>query len=154
RRLALLGGVIATLGAASGTPAAAVTFGTPLGTAPFNTAPTYQYDCSVYAASARPFGPVTIPVPSPTGGPPPPRISIHGPTPPEVAAAGGANISLEPPATGTVTQVRVGVGATTGPMQVVVMRALYQNTTTLGHPNDACCFPVARSQTFTPQPNA
>jgi hypothetical protein len=25
---------------------------------------------------------------------------------------------------------------------------------TPGRPNDACCFPVARSQVFTPQPNA
>jgi hypothetical protein len=39
-------------------------------------------------------------------------------------------------------------------MQVVVMRALYQNTATPGRPNDACCVPVARSQAFTPQPNS
>jgi hypothetical protein len=53
-----------------------------------------------------------------------------------------------------VTQVRVAVGATTGPMQVVVMRALYENTATPGRPNDACCFPVERSQAFTPQANS
>jgi hypothetical protein len=39
-------------------------------------------------------------------------------------------------------------------MQVVVMRALYSNTATPGRPNDACCFPTARSQTFTPRANA
>ena len=38
-------------------------------------------------------------------------------------------------------------------MQVVVMRALYQNTATPGRPNDACCTPVARSQVFTPAAN-
>jgi hypothetical protein len=39
-------------------------------------------------------------------------------------------------------------------MQVVVMRSLYENTATPGRPNDACCFPVARSQAFTPQANS
>jgi len=53
-----------------------------------------------------------------------------------------------------VTQVRVGVGASTGPMRVVVMRALYENTVTPGRPNDACCIPVAQSQVFTPRANA
>ena len=75
------------------------------------------------------------------------------PTPADVQAAGGRNISLEPPGTGTVTQVSVFVGPVTGPMEVVVMRALYENTFTPGHPNDACCFPVARSQVFTPAAN-
>ena len=133
-------------------PAAATTFGTPLGTAPFNASPTYNTDCSGYWT---PFLGLT-PVYSPAG---PPNLATsciwaHVPTPAEVSAAGGANISLEPPGTGTVTQVRVAVGPTTGPMQVVVMRALYQNTATPGRPNDACCFPVARSRTFTPQANS
>ena len=133
-------------------PAAATTFGTPLGTAPFNAPPTYTTDCSGYWT---PFLGLT-PVYSPAG---PPNLAtsciwIHVPSPAEVSAAGGANISLEPPGTGTVTQVRVAVGATTGAMQVVVMRALYQNTATPGRPNDACCFPVARSQAFTPQANS
>jgi hypothetical protein len=133
-------------------PAAATTFGTPLGTAPFNAPPTYNTDCSGYWT---PFLGLT-PVYSAAG---PPNLAtsciwIHVPSPAEVSAAGGANISLEPPGTGTVTQVRVAVGATTGAMQVVVMRALYQNTATPGHPNDACCFPVARSGAFTPQANS
>jgi hypothetical protein len=145
-------GVAVAAFAAASTPALAVTFGTPLGTAPFNAPPTYATDCSGYWTPFLGQQPVY----SPAG---PPNLAtsciwIHVPTPAEVAAAGGANISLEPPGTGTVTQVRVGVGATTGPMQVVVMRSLYENTTTPGRPNDACCFPVARSQAFTPQANS
>ena len=150
-RLAALGGAVAAFVAAP-TPAAAVTFGTPLGTAPFNAPPTYPTDCSGYWSPFLGLQPVY----SPAG---PPNLAtsciwIHLPTPAETAAAGGANISLEPPGTGTVTQVRVGVGSTTGPMQVVVMRSLYENTATPGRPNDACCIPVARSQAFTPQANS
>jgi uncharacterized membrane protein YgcG len=126
--------------------ASAVSFGLPLGTAPFNVAPNNPYDCTVVF---NPFLGAT-PLPGATGS----CIWIHVPTPAETAAAGGRNISLEPPGTGTVTQVQVSVGPTTGPMQVVVMRALYENTATPGHPNDACCFPVARSQTFTPAVNS
>src|SRR4029077_14694136 len=80
-------------------------------------------------------------------------IWVHVPSPTETALFPGRNISLEPPGTGTVTAVRDAVGATTGPMQVVVMRALYRNTGNPGHPEDACCFPVARCQVFTPVPN-
>jgi hypothetical protein len=126
--------------------ASAVPFGLPLGTAPFNVAPSYTGDCTTYPNTI--LG-VLMPMPGATGS----CMWIHVPTPAETAAAGGRNISLEPPGTGTVTQVQVSVGPTTGPMQVVVMRALYQNTATPGHPNDACCFPVARSQPFTPAPN-
>ena len=124
--------------------AGATSFGVPLGKAPFNTAPSYPYDCQVVVA----FGIVEPLFPGATS-------CIWGdvPTPAETQAFGGQNISLEPPGTGTVTDVRVGVGPTTGPMQIVVMRALYSNTVTPGHPNDACCFPVARSQVFTPQAN-
>ena len=120
----------------------AISFGTPLG-AP----PTYPGDCSSVPLS--PF-----PLLDPTGTHLATScIWADVPTPAEFQAAGGRNISLEPPGTGTVTRVRVAVGAHTGPMQVVVMRALYSNTATPGHPNDACCFPVARSQTFTPRAN-
>ena len=126
--------------------AGATPFGLPLGTAPFNAAPNYGGDCTTYP---NPFLNVLLPLPGATGS----CIWAHVPTPAELQAAGGRNISLEPPGTGTVTQVQVAVGPATGPMQVVVMRALYQNTITPGRPNDACCFPVARSQVFTPTAN-
>ncbi len=45
------------------------------------------------------------------------------------------------PASGTVTAVRVKAGSVGGPMQVVVMRSLYQNKAgDPGHPYFACCF--------------
>ena len=132
--------------------ASAVSFGLPLGTAPFNVAPSYPYDCS---AVYNPFLGQPMPLPDPSGTRAASScIWAHVPTPAELQAAHGRNISLEPPGTGTVTQVKVAVGPRTGPMQVVVMRALYSNTATPGRPNDACCFPTARSQTFTPRANA
>ena len=140
--------MLATPSAAAATSTS--TFGIPLGTAPFNLAPTYPYDCSEIF---NPFLGVPTPFPSPNGGSATSCIWSHVPTPAETAAAGGRNISLEPPGTGTVTEVRVGVGASTGPMRVVVMRALYENTLTPGRPNDACCIPVAQSQVFTPRAN-
>ncbi len=138
------------IGALLALPAAAsaTSFGLPLGTAPFNVVPSYPYDCSI--VYGLPFG-----LPDPSGTRPAQScIWAHVPTPAEIQAAHGRNISLEPPGTGTVTQVHVAVGPRTGPMQVVVMRALYSNTATPGRPNDACCFPTARSQTFTPRANA
>lgn len=132
-------------------PGSAATFGTPLGTAPFNAPPANPSDCGSVPVPA--FN-LNEPLLGPNGGVATSCIWAHVPTPAETAAGGGANVSLEPPGTGTVTQVRVGVGPITGPMQVVVMRALYQNTVTPGHPNDACCTPVARSPVFTPRANA
>ncbi len=128
--------------------ASATTFGIPLGTAPFNVAPNNPYDCSVYLTLVGP-----APVYGPTGGLATSCIWIDVPTPDELAAFSGQNITLEPPRSGTVTDVRVAVGTTTGPMRVVVMRSLYRNTATPGKPEDACCFPVAQSQVFTPRPN-
>src|SRR5262245_26736449 len=55
-----------------------------------------------------------------------------------------------PAGNGTVTQVRVKVGATTGPMQVLVLQALRDgNTNRVG-----CCQQVGQSDVFTPQANA
>ncbi len=140
-------GAIALVGLAlSASAAGAVPFGLPLGTAPYNAAPSYGGDCTTYP---NPFLNALMPLPGATGS----CIWGHVPTPAEVQAAGGRNISLEPPGTGTVTQVQVAAGPTTGPMEVVVMRSLYSNTVTPGQPNDACCFPVARSQPFTPAAN-
>lgn len=58
------------------------------------------------------------------------------------------------PASGTVTAVHVRVGAVTGPMQVVVMRSLYQNKAgDPGHPYFACCFVERYGPVFTPDAN-
>jgi hypothetical protein len=56
-------------------------------------------------------------------------------------------------ASGTVTAVRVEVGPVTGPMQVVVVRGYYENTTTPGKPFLACCIMQQYGPTFTPQAN-
>ena len=56
---------------------------------------------------------------------------------------------------GVVNRVRVRVGPTTGPMQVVVEQALRQdNPGDPGHPTYACCQAINASQVFTPNPNA
>ncbi len=56
------------------------------------------------------------------------------------------------PVSGTVTAVRVRVGAVTGPMQIVVMRSLYQNHAgDPGHPYFACCFIERYGPEFVPQ---
>ena len=66
-----------------------------------------------------------------------------------------------PPAgNGVVSRVRVRVGGSTGPMQVVVLRGLRSATTvpsrpSIGFPGSAgysCCKAVALSQVFTPAP--
>jgi hypothetical protein len=58
------------------------------------------------------------------------------------------------PANGTVTRVRVKVGATTGPMQIVVMRSLYQNRPgEPGRPYFYCCFVERYGPVFTPAAN-
>jgi hypothetical protein len=61
-----------------------------------------------------------------------------------------------PPAgNGVVTKVRVRVGPTTGPMQVVVEQALRKdNPGDPGHPTYACCQAINASQVFTPNANA
>lgn len=60
-----------------------------------------------------------------------------------------------PVGVGVITQVRVRVGATTGPMQVVVEEALRKdNPSDPGHPTYACCKAINASQVFVPAPNA
>jgi hypothetical protein len=59
------------------------------------------------------------------------------------------------PLSGTVTAVRVKTGNfQQGPMQILVMRSLYQNTGDPGHPAFACCFVEQYGPTFTPAPNS
>jgi hypothetical protein len=59
------------------------------------------------------------------------------------------------PASGTVTAVRVRTGSfVQGPMQVVVMRSLFQNSGNPARPFFACCFVERYGPVFTPAPNA
>ena len=62
--------------------------------------------------------------------------------------------SLVAPASGTVTTVRVKVGATTGPMRVNVVRFLFQQTGDVAHPISAGPFLEAYGPQFTPDANA
>jgi hypothetical protein len=65
--------------------------------------------------------------------------------------SGAPGPSFYAPASGTVTTVRVKAGNGTGPMQIVVMRSLYQNKAgDPGHPYFACCFVEQYGPTFTP----
>jgi hypothetical protein len=68
----------------------------------------------------------------------------------------GTGESVFPPiGRGVISRVRVRVGPTTGPMQVVVEQALRKdNPGDPGHPTYACCQAVQLSQAFTPAPNA
>jgi hypothetical protein len=62
--------------------------------------------------------------------------------------------SLIAPATGTVTAVRVKVGATTGLMRVNVIRFLFRQTGDTAHPTSAGPFLEAYGPEFTPAANA
>jgi hypothetical protein len=68
--------------------------------------------------------------------------------------------TLVPSGQGTVTNVRVRVGPITGPMQVVVLRAVRSALGPVGTTpggagvNAACCKEVGRSGVFVPPPNA
>jgi hypothetical protein len=108
--------------------AAAVTFGANLGRAPDNTA-----TC------------ITIQL-----------FPIYGPTCSVTSNNPTTGESSFPPAgEGVVTQVRVRVGPTTGPMQIAEEEALRKdNPADPGHPTYACCKLVALSPVFTPAPNS
>lgn len=63
--------------------------------------------------------------------------------------------AFPPVGEGVVTAVRVKVGPTTGPMQIVVEQALRQdNPGDPGHPIYACCQAINATQVFTPAANA
>jgi hypothetical protein len=68
--------------------------------------------------------------------------------------SGAPGPSFYAPRSGTVRTVRVKVGPVTGPMQILVMRSLYQNHFgDPGHPYFACCFVERYGPTFTPAAN-
>lgn len=78
----------------------------------------------------------------------------------------GRNLGVQesfvvPSGNGTIVRVRVRVGAITGPLQVVVLRAIRSALGPVQIPagggagvNVACCTEVGRSAAFTPAPNA
>ncbi len=69
--------------------------------------------------------------------------------------SGAPGPSFYAPISGTVSRVRVKTGNfRQGPMQIVVMRSLFQNSTTPGRPYFACCFVQQYGPIFTPAPNA
>ena len=67
---------------------------------------------------------------------------------------GSSAESLTAPASGTVTAIHVRAGASTGPMQVDVIRFLFRQTSDPAKPELACCFVQAYGPVFTPTPNA
>ncbi|MGA8217388.1 MAG: hypothetical protein WB771_02390 [Solirubrobacterales bacterium] len=63
--------------------------------------------------------------------------------------------NFPPAGNGVVTQVRVRVGPTTAPMQIVVEEALRKdNPADPGHPTYACCKAINASSVFTPAANS
>ncbi len=63
---------------------------------------------------------------------------------------GSALGGLDAPGNGTITQVKLRVGATTGKMQIVILRTLFDPRDLA---NNECCVAVARSSVFTPVRN-
>jgi len=73
------------------------------------------------------------------------------PSPSCTWASGSPGASFYAPASGTVTAVRVRVGSVSGPMQVVVMRSIYQNRAgDPEHPYFTCCFVESYGPIFQP----
>jgi hypothetical protein len=131
-RVALASAAMAMGAALLLTPAAA-TAQTTLG-APLSQAPDVNFDCTVIPYTSG-FA---------QGG-----QSCSWGTP-ELSQSGNAG-GLLVPADGTISQVMVRVGASTGPMEVVILRAYFSAT----DPSDnVCCAAEAVSPTFTPTANA
>jgi hypothetical protein len=145
-RFATIAVLAAAIGLLSPPVAGAATMGTPLGIGPFTGPPTNRYDCTAY--DTRIEG--VFPIVSPTGtGVASECVWIDTPT-----ADPSASFSPNTYGNSIVTQVRVAVGQTTGPMEAVVMRGLYENTATPGKPIYACCLFMSASPSFTPQVNS
>jgi hypothetical protein len=133
-RLALTAVTIAAMAASAAVLAPDSAAGqTTLG-APLSQAPDVNFDCTVIPYSSGPA----------EGG-----QSCSWGTP-ELSQSGNAG-GLVVPADGTISQVMVRVGASTGPMQVVILRTFFSGT----DPSDnVCCAAEAVSPTFTPTANA
>src|SRR5262249_43419626 len=128
RLLVPIAGLLVAL--AADVPAQVTTFGADL-TLPPNVA----FDCSVWPIPS-PFVPGALQlVPTQAQSCTWWRYAV-GPT--------YTNSLLVPAGNGTVTQVRVKIGPTTGPMQVVVLQALRQPP----NPDPGCCQQVGQSAVF------
>jgi hypothetical protein len=125
--LATACGVLAASSQAVDQPTHPVTIGASLGQAP-----NVSFDCSVI--------PFTFPGPAPGG----PSCTWGNPLIP------GTSAGLDVPGTGTIYRVRLRVGASTGPMQLVVLRTLFDPHDIV---NNQCCVAHARSSVFTPVAN-
>lgn len=66
----------------------------------------------------------------------------------------GQAFGLYVPASGTVTQARIKIGNTTGPMRINLVRTLFQQTGNVGSPSITTPFLQEYGPTFTPQANA
>jgi hypothetical protein len=136
-RTALAGAALASSAAAVASAAllftpAAATAQTTLGP-PLSQAPDVNFDCTVIPYSSG-FA---------QGG-----QSCSWGTP-ELSQSGNAG-GLLVPADGTISQVMVRVGASTGPMEVVILRTYFSGS----DPSDnVCCAAEAVSPTFTPTAN-
>jgi hypothetical protein len=137
RRTAIVSMAGALVAAALASPAHAVPFGANL-----NQPANVTFDCTVLPGPPPGFEPGFTVLPS--GFPTCTWMSTGSVT---NAQAG----TFVVPVAGTVTQVSVRVGAVTGPMQVVVMRAFRDFFSTA---SPICCTEVARTPPFTPTPNA
>lgn len=120
--------LLASAPAAAATPTHPVTIGANL-----KTAPNVNFDCSVIPFEFSQFG---------TGGP---SCAWGTPLVPGTSTGG-----LDVPGTGTIFQVKLRVGAITGPMQLVILRTLFDPQNPV---NNECCVMVARSSIFTPVRN-
>lgn len=102
------------------------------------------FGCESYPVFVPLFGPTSVGLPDP-----------RSCTWTSAGTFGNLAETANVPGDGTVTQVRVRTGPTTGPMQVVILRSLSDAPTqeTLPAPSQCCQIPTA-SQVFVPAPNA
>ncbi len=133
--LAVAGVVAAGFGSGA-EQAGALTFGTDLNQAPNAPLSCGQGVLNQFLGQFSPFGP------------------FNGTCTWSSVVVGSAAESLTAPASGTVTAVHVRAGATTGPMQIDVIRFLFRQTGDPAKPELACCFVQAYGPVFTPTPNA
>jgi hypothetical protein len=102
--------------------------------------PDVNFDCSVIPFVNSVTGQFT---PAPGG----PSCSWGSPLfdPSQSSALG-----LDVPGDGTIYQVKLRVGASTGPMQIVILRTLFDPANVA---DNECCIAQATSSTFTPVPD-
>jgi hypothetical protein len=126
--LGTVGALLITSSPAVAAPNHPVTIGANL-----KQAPNVKFDCSVIPFEFSPFG---------AGGP---SCAWGNPVVPGTTEGG-----LDVPGTGKISRVKLRIGSTTGRMQLVILRTLF-NPDNLS--DNFCCVVVARSSVFTPVRN-